>query len=151
MDITGGTRIRLAPEDEQTHPIEEARNYNESVYINLFDPLQRMGGWFRIGNRPNEGHAEVSRCVYLPDGSVGFLYGRPRISGNDAFAADGLELAVLEPFRRIRLTYEGKVCLLADPHQMEDPRRAFETNPMVDCSIDPVSYTHLTLPTICSV
>ena len=43
---------------------------------------------------------------------------------------------MLEPFRRIRLTYEGKVCLLADPHQMEDPRRAFESNPLVDCSID---------------
>ncbi len=31
-----------------------------------------VGGWFRIGNRPNEGHAEMSACVYLPDGRVAF-------------------------------------------------------------------------------
>jgi hypothetical protein len=74
--------------------------------------------------------------LYLPDGSVGFLYSRPEISSNDAFAAGGLELEVLEPFRRVRLTYDGKLCLLRDPQQMADPRRAFESNPMVECSID---------------
>jgi hypothetical protein len=53
--------MRLDPADEFTHPVEAARNFNESVYLNLFDHGQRMGGWFRVGNRPNEGHAEVSR------------------------------------------------------------------------------------------
>jgi hypothetical protein len=136
MDLPDGTRLRLDPEDEFTHPVEQARNYNESVYLNLFDHTQRMGGWFRIGNRPNEGYAEVSRCVYLPDGSVGFLYDRPEISSNDAFAAGGLKLEVLDPFRRLRLAYQGKLCLLANPHDMADPRRAFERNPLVDCTID---------------
>jgi hypothetical protein len=136
MDLPDGTKLRLEPADEYPHPTEEAKNYNESVYLNLFDPVHRMGGWFRVGNRPNEGHAEVSRCVYLPDGSVGFLYSRPQISNNDAFAAAGLELAILEPFHRVRLTYDGKLCLLQKPHQMADPRRAFENNPMVDCSIE---------------
>ena len=53
--MTGMTRFRLAPEDEHTHPVEPARNFNESMYINLFDHAQRQGVWFRVGNRPNEG------------------------------------------------------------------------------------------------
>ena len=136
MELPDGTRIRLEPADEFTHPVEAARNYNESVYLNLFDPAQRMGGWFRVGNRPNEGHAEVSRCVYLPQGSVGFLYSRPEIQSNDAFAAGGLKLEILEPFRSFRLTYDGQLCLLENPSEMADPRRAFERNPLVDCAVD---------------
>jgi hypothetical protein len=42
--------------------------------------------------------------------------------GNDAFAASGLALEILEPFRRVRLTYDGKLCLLEEPHQMAEYR-----------------------------
>jgi hypothetical protein len=41
---------------------------------------RKAGGWFRIGNRPNENYAEVSVCVYLPDGRVGFTFARADIS-----------------------------------------------------------------------
>ena len=68
-------RFRLAPEDEYTHPIEAEKNFNESMYINIFDPSSRLGGWFRVGNRPNEGYAEMTCCLYLPDGRVGFMFG----------------------------------------------------------------------------
>lgn len=77
MDLGPNARIRLEPRDEHVHPIEAASNFNESMYLNCFDHAQRMGGWFRVGNRPNEGHAEMSCCVYLPDGSVGFLFNAP--------------------------------------------------------------------------
>ena len=63
---------------------EAAANYNESMYFNVFDHRTQVGGWFRIGNsRPNEGHAEMSVCLYLPGGRVGFMYGRPKIANND--------------------------------------------------------------------
>ena len=54
-----GIRIRLEPEDEYTHPIEAAENFNESMYFNLFDPERKLGGWFRLANRPNEGKGDV--------------------------------------------------------------------------------------------
>lgn len=145
MKIPEGFKIRLDPEDDYTHPAEEAENYNESMYINLFDFSKVMGGWFRIGNRPNEGYAEVTCCVYLPDGSVGFMYLRPQISNNDAMDAGGMKFEIIEPFKRLRATYDGKVCLLKNPLEMAEPRRAFKENPIVDCKVD-FDY-HMTSPT----
>lgn len=93
-----GFKVRLAPEDEFTHDPGDAENYNESMYFNVFDPASRIGGWFRIGNRPNQSYAEKSVCLYLPDGRVAFMFGRPRISDNSAMQADGQRFDVIEPF-----------------------------------------------------
>ncbi len=35
-----------------------------------------------MGNRPNEGYAEMTVCLYLPDGRVGFMFKRPHIEGH---------------------------------------------------------------------
>lgn len=135
MDLGKNVTVRLVPEDEYTHPVEAARNFNESMYINLFDHQQRMGGWFRVGNRPNEGHAEMSCCIYLPDGRVGFMFARPEISGNEKIAAGGMAFDVIEPFKKLVLSYEGNICLLANPQNMENPKKAFADNPLLPCTI----------------
>jgi len=137
MNIEGkDIRVILNPEDEYCHKPDEAQNYNESMYFNIFDPAQNIGGWFRIGNRVNEGHAEVSACVYLPDGRVGFMFNRPRIDNNDELNAGGMRVQVVEPFKRLRLTYDGKILLLTNPLEMAHPSRAFKNNPLVDCKVD---------------
>ena len=64
-------RMRREPQDDYLHEVEAASNFNESRYYNLFDPGAGMGGWVRMGNRPNEGYAEMTVCLYLPDGRVG--------------------------------------------------------------------------------
>ena len=110
-ELAKGLRLRLDPEDEYTHTPDTAANYNESMYFNMFDPDQKVGGWFRIGNRPNEHYAETSACLYLPDGRVGFMFGRPKIENNDAMDAGGLKVDVIEPFKKLKVTYEGKVLL----------------------------------------
>ena len=126
----------LEPDDEYTHVPDEAENYNESMYLNAFDLGLQAGGWFRLGNRVNEGYAEMTVCIYLPDGRVGFIYDRPTIDNNDAMRAGGLEITVVEPFEHLTVRYEGKVCLLDDPSEMADPRTAFRNNPMVECTVD---------------
>jgi hypothetical protein len=138
MDVfEKAARVRLDPEDEYMHPLEEARNFNESMYFNLFEAVEKpMGGWFRIGNRANEGYAEMTCCLYLPDGSVGFVYGRPEISGNDKLEAGGMRFQVIEPFKQLRVEFDGQVCLMKNPHQMADPKKAFSENPMVDCKVE---------------
>lgn len=137
MSITADApRVVLAPEDEYCHVPELAQNYNESMYFNAFDPTQKVGGWFRLGNRVHEGYAEMSVCLYLPDGRVGFMYGRPHIGNNDRMDAGGLAFEVIEPFRRLRVTYAGPVCLLERPLEMADPSRAFKANPLVDCRVE---------------
>jgi hypothetical protein len=131
-----GYKVRLEPQDEYTHTPDAAANYNESMYFNVFDPASKVGGWFRIGNRPNEGYAEISVCLYLPGGRVGFMFGRPKISGNFEMNAGGLKIEVVEPFKRLRLTYAGDIVLLARPHEMAHPSKAFRDNPHVACRVE---------------
>ena len=125
----------LELEDEYTHEPDAASNYNESMYLNGFDLDQGLGAWFRLGNRVNEGYAEMSVCLYLPDGRVGFMFGRPKIEHNDAMHAGGLEIAVVTPFEHLTIAYEGKVVVLDEPEQMTNPREAFRENPMVECRV----------------
>jgi hypothetical protein len=129
-------RLRLEPADEHMHPLETASNFNESMYFNVYDPRGRVGGFLRLGNRANEGYAELTTCLYLPDGRVAFTYHRPQISDNDAFDAGGMRFEVVEPFERLRTTYTGKICILERPLEMADPRAAFTSNPWVDCEVD---------------
>lgn len=129
-------RLRLTPQDDYLHPLEEASNFNESRYYNFFDTGTGLGGWVRMGNRPNEGYAEMTTCFYLPSGSVAFMYGRPKISGHTAHDAGGLRFDVIEPYQEHRVRYDGPLVVLDRPRDMEDPRVAFTENPRVDCSLD---------------
>ncbi|MGV3758208.1 MAG: DUF7064 domain-containing protein [Actinomycetota bacterium] len=127
--------VRLEPHDEYMHELGPEPNFNESMYFNLYDPIQKVGGWFRCGNRANEGYAEMTVCLYLPDGRVAFMFKRPEIDSNDAFDAGGIRFEVIEPFKRLDVTYEGKVVILDDPLEMADPKTAFTNNPYAECEI----------------
>jgi hypothetical protein len=119
----------IRPEDDYTHPLGPEENFNESVYFNFFDRTRQLGGFVRIGNRANEGHAEMTVMVYLPGGAALFNYKRPQISNNDAWNAGGLKVDVLVPGERIRTTYDGNVVYLQDPREMREPGEAFRNNP----------------------
>jgi hypothetical protein len=129
-------RLRLTPQDDYLHPVEEASNFNESRYYNFFDRGCGLGGWVRMGNRPNEGYAEMTVCLYLPDGRVGFMFKRPKIEGHEAHDAGGLRFEVVTPFEEHKVAYDGKVLLLTEPEAMEDPSSAFAGNPFVPATID---------------
>jgi hypothetical protein len=124
--------VRLEPADEYMHELGPEPNFNESMYVNCFDPKQGVGGWFRMGNRANEGHAEMTICIYLPDGRVAFIFKRPAISNNDALDAGGLKWTMVKPFEELRVDYTGKLCVLTDPLEMVDPKQAFTDNPYAD-------------------
>jgi hypothetical protein len=134
--VAAMVKIRLEPSDEYMHELEAASNFNESMYFNGYDPKTQVGCFVRLGNRANEGYAESTTCVYMPDGRVAFMFQRPEIANNDAFDAGGMRFDVVAPFEELRTTYRGKVALLTDPLQMANPRRAFTENPWVDCEIE---------------
>jgi hypothetical protein len=122
-------RVILLEQDDLMHPNTGESNFNESAYYNFFDRSQRLGGFVRMGNRPNEGNAEMTVCLYLPDGTVGFMFQRPEIKNNDAHDAGGLKFEVFKPFEHHRVTYSGKICVLKNPLEMADPAAAFKNNP----------------------
>lgn len=127
-------KVRLEPSDEFMHPGPEP-TFNESMYFN-FCAADGVSGFVRLGNRPNEGHAEMTVCLYLPDGRVAFMFRRPEIDGNDRFDAGGARFEVHEPFARLGVHYEGKVVLLDDPLAMADPRTAFAEHPYGTATVD---------------
>jgi hypothetical protein len=132
--------VRLEPHDEHMHELGPEPNFNESMYFNLYDPAEGVGGWFRCGNRANEGYAEMTVCLYLPGGRVGFMFKRAEIDSNDAFDAGGIRFEVVEPFKRLDVSYSGKVVVLDDPLQMADPKKAFTENPYAECEVR-IEYT----------
>lgn len=132
----GDVRLVCLPADDLMHENTGEPNYNESAYYNFYDPAVRLGGFLRLGNRPNEGYAEMTCCLYLPDGRVGFMYARPKIPDNARFEGAGMRFVVEEPMRRHRLRYDGAVCLLARPLDLLDPKAAFTGNPHVPARVE---------------
>ncbi len=122
----------LKPEDDYTHPLGPETNFNESMYFNFFDPEQSIGGFIRIGNRANEGRAEVTVTLYLKAGRVLFTFKRAPIEHNDAFDAGGARFEVIEPSQKLRTVYEGSAFDLAEPRDMTDPRKAFTEAGKID-------------------
>ena len=118
------------------HELGPEPNFNESMYFNFIDPASLVAGFFRLGNRANEGTAEMTACLYLPGGRVAFMFRRPRISSNDTFDAGGMRFEVIEPFVSLRVAYAGPVLLLDDPWQLSDPGSAFRSNPTVDAEVE---------------
>jgi hypothetical protein len=127
---------KLVPEDDYTHALGPEPNFNESMYFNFFDRAQGVGGFVRLGNRANEGRAEMTVTLYLPDGRVLFAFQRAAIDHNDAFDAGGLRFDVIEPTQRLRTRYAGRVLELADPRCMADPRAAFSASPRREVELD---------------
>lgn len=118
--------------DEYTHEPSEETDFNESVYLNYFDVKKRIGGFLRVGNRPNEGYAEITNVTYLANGSVLFSYRRLPIEGNYSFKAGGMHFEVIQPFRKLNLSYKGTVFHFQDPNILKNPKEAFTSSPQVD-------------------
>jgi len=121
--------MALKPHDDGMHSNTEESNLSESMYFNFYDRAAKLGGFARLGNRANDGYAEMTLTVYQPDGTVLFNYLRPSIADNSAFNAGGMQFEVVEPFKHLRVRYDGDAVYLAQPLELEDPKQAFTTNP----------------------
>ncbi|MBO6558158.1 MAG: hypothetical protein JJ934_13360 [Pseudomonadales bacterium] len=126
----------VKPEDDFTHPLGPEQNFNESVYFNFFDRQNNRGGFIRMGNRANEGYAEMTVIVFNSDGSAFFNYKKPEISNNDEWNAGGARVQVLAPGEKLRTTYQGSALHMANPRDMQDPGKAFKNNPFRKIDID---------------
>jgi hypothetical protein len=125
----------LQGSDDYLHTVGVERNWNESRYVDFYDTATRVAGWFRIGMRPNEHHAEMSACLSLPDGRSAFFFERAGIEGN-SMSAGGQEWTVDDPFRLSAVRYEGPMLLLDNPWVLTEPKGAFEHSPRGKVSVD---------------
>src|SRR5687767_13589477 len=100
--------VRLEPQDEYMHELGPEPTFNESMYFNVYDPAVRLGGFFRLGNRANEGTGRMTVCPYLPAGPVALMFKRPEVHTNAALDAAGLKFHVVEPFEELQVGYEER-------------------------------------------
>jgi len=127
--------ILLDDADEGIHDKGTQLNWNESRYVDFWDSTQRVGGWFRIGNRPNAGWAEMSACINLPDGTTAFMFERPTITANTLHSGDQ-RWEIVQPWIENRVQYRGPMMILDDPWLLTDPKKAFATAPRTTGDID---------------
>jgi hypothetical protein len=127
--------VTVPPADEYMHSLGGEPTFNESMYFNVYDAETDIGVFVRLGNRPNEGHAEMTVAIYLADGTVAFMYGRPPQTTNERFAAGGLTFEVVEPFDALDVKYSGPVLLLPDASALLEPKSAFAEAPRTHCEL----------------
>ena len=125
----------LTDADEAVHPNGAQSNWNESRYIDFWDARLRVGGWFRIGNRPNEGRAEMSACINLPDGKTAFMFDRPQIAAN-TLQSGNQSWEIVQPWRVNRVRYTGELMVFDDPWMLTDPKKAYSTAPRTQGAVD---------------
>jgi hypothetical protein len=126
--------IRLTDTDEGLHQCGDQINWNESRYVDFWDPVRSIGGWFRIGVRPNANYAEVSSCVFLPDGRVAFAFQRATIDGN-TMAVGGQTWQVDDPWHSSTFTFVGELSMLDDPWTLTNPKKALAAAPRLAADI----------------
>ena len=126
----------LTPADELTHSPGPERHFNESVYTNAFDHQRRFGGWIRLGNRANEGYAELAVCLFLPDGRIACQFLRPAIDNNASFNAGGMSYSVERAHECVVMRFQGEVMLVEDREWLRSPKRLFERAPRSPCELE---------------
>lgn len=127
----------IRPEDDYCHRPGPEENYNESVYYNFFDREKTLGGFVRIGNRVNEGQAEMTVCLYQPNGSVLFTYKKPKITSNNGWCAGGLQVDTLQGLKKNNTVYRGRLMNLIDPMAMLNPKEVYSkgNTPLVEANL----------------
>src|SRR3954469_4804015 len=128
MTTTAVAARRLEITDDYLHLVGPESNWNESRYIDFHDAASGIGGWFRIGMRPNEGHAEMSACITFPDGRAAFAFTRAPVTAN-GLSAGGQTWTVGDPCRLTTVSYEGPLSIFDDPWVLTDPKAAFTAAP----------------------
>jgi hypothetical protein len=122
--------VEFTADDEYMHQPTDHPQFNESMYFNFVDGASDFAMLVRMGNRVNEGFAEVTVLLYLPGGRAAFHFERAPIVGNDAFAAAGLRFEIVEPLKRSRVTFSGEVRVMEHGTELEDPKKVFSSNPV---------------------
>jgi hypothetical protein len=125
------------PVEEGMHPVDpDELQHNESMVFSWHNGTEHSGGLLRLGNRINEGVAELTYMILMADGSCLVWWRRAPIDRSDVFDADGLRFDVLEPGARLRTTFKGKALQIPDCRLLIDPGAAFRQYPLVDVDMD---------------
>jgi hypothetical protein len=126
----------IAPEHEYRHEPDETPSYNESTYYNFASPGSGVVGWLRIAAQPNRPAGQATALIFLPQGETLLTFVRVKETDVSALAVGPIAIAVDEPHRRQRLTFDGPISVFSDPRVLSDPGPAFRAVPLADVRIE---------------
>lgn len=136
IPMTEGTLFTPAAQDAYMHPPSSDPLFNESAFYQLIDQAAGFSLLVRLGNRVNEGHAEMTVLACLPDGRTGIQFRRVPIADNSRFSAGGLSFDVVEPLKRNTVRYSGTLHVMGNASELEDPKTVFTSAPEVSFTFD---------------
>lgn len=94
----------LTPQDEFAHEPQPVTNWQENYVWHAWSSSQRCGWNLHLGRIVSEGIVDVRAHVVIDGQVTAATYQTP---GDDCLAANGLEVEVLEPMRRMRMRFRG--------------------------------------------
>lgn len=112
------------PKDEFFHPVGEDTSWSESYYFYYFDPERKIGGITRMGFRAHDGWKDYMHIVYLEDRRIVFCYDRVDMpKGDEDLTVGALSLERTSPFKKWKISFDGKGQDLADGRILITPKR----------------------------
>jgi hypothetical protein len=122
-------------DSDMLHPAGKDREWNESLYFNLYDGENDLCMFMRIGLKPNMDERSAFCFIMMPDGSlVGMKDQEPQADGG--LDVRSLRFERVEAEKRWRLTFDGRMARMAGPRPEPVPVSfdlEFESlNPMFD-------------------
>jgi hypothetical protein len=130
------TTQKLSASDEDMHEPTVDPDFNESAVFHFVGSTDQPTMLMRIGNRVNQGFAEVTVLGMMPGGRAFMHFDRAPLADNSGFAASGLRFEVVEPLATWRVRFDGEVRTMKKSSELEDPRTVFSTNPTMPLHLD---------------
>ena len=107
------------PADEGSHPSGDEPLWSESWYFDFADPGQDVGGWFRLGLIPNQGHAWINALLCGPGmptvAVLDFQVALPTDHTDVRTADAAVRLDAAEPLRTFRVRVRARGQAYDDP------------------------------------
>ncbi|TDC55282.1 hypothetical protein E1281_13460 [Actinomadura sp. KC345] len=125
---------QIEPHHEYRHRADGDPAYNESTYYNFACPESGVAGWLRVAVQENRPAAQAGVMLFLP-GEALFDYRRLSAAPGGLTAGD-LTVEIVEPLRRQRLAFDGRLASFADPRVLTTPSSAFREAPRRAVRID---------------
>ena len=121
---------RMGRDREALDFLTEAESRLESGLVSAqLAAMQNELGHHADALRSLERYAELSVCLYLPDGRIACQFQRPDITSNERFNAGGLSYSVIEPLKKVSMTFDGELMIVNDPNALRDPKTLFANGP----------------------
>ncbi|TDB98176.1 hypothetical protein [Actinomadura sp. 7K534] len=126
---------QIEPHHEYRHRADDDPAYNESTYYNFACPESGVVGWLRVAIQENRPAAQAGVMLFLP-GEALFDYRRLSAAAPRGLTAGDLAFEIVEPLRRQRLAFDGRLASFADPRVLTTPSAAFREAPRRNVRIE---------------